>query len=295
MLDPQANPGGIDLTSLHSEPKSVAIVGLSFSAETFIREAMTSPRMNTPYDEVWTINRGIRAIPHDKLFCMDDLRWLAWRDRKGSGGNGYERYLQEETCPIVTSTPYPEFPKSVPYPYNEVLETIQDDVFNVNTISYMVAYAIHIGVRHLYLYGCDFVHPNGNHAEHGGQAVTFLLALGKAKFGMEFYIPNNSTLLYANRIKQVRPGVQLRQPYGYHRRNDLPEELRGVDLGQAPASKGGIDLAAENLRHGAAANIKGSMPAPERREAAQFLVSGLQGALVPAEYPLDEPAEEVLL
>lgn len=277
MLDPQATPGGIDLAPHCTDPKTVAIVGLSFSAEIYIRESMSSARLKSPYDEVWTLNRGIKAFPHDKLFCMDDLRYLAHKDP------AYGEVLKAWPSPIITSTPYPEFPASTPYPYNEVVQTIQDDVFNVNTVSYMVAYAIHIGVRHLYLYGCDFVHPNGNHAEHGGQAVTYLLGLGKAKFGLEYYIPGNSTLLYANRVKQVRPGVQARDPYGYHRRDQLPEELKGINPLQPPAAKGGADIAGEQLRR-RTDNLPGPIPAPDRRAMAQELMV----SSCPAPAPMDD-------
>lgn len=219
------NPEGVLIEPLHTTPEKVALVALGGSMNDHVREQMMTARMKQPYDEIWTLNRGIAGFHHHKLFMMDDMRWLAKRDPHYGG------FMKRHKYPIITSTVYPEFPTAVPYPYVAVHEKIGDDIFNVNTVAYMVAYAIYSGVKELSIYGADFFYPNGSTAESGGQAVAFLLGLGRF-FGMQFRLPASTTLLYANKVKQLAPGRVGRPPYGYHRRDQLSEEEKGIPLNQ---------------------------------------------------------------
>lgn len=220
------NPGGQLVEPLLTRPERVAIVCLGHSMQDFVRESMSTARMKSPYDEVWTLNRGFMGLKHDKLFALDDLRWLAKRD------NAYGKFLRAHDRPIITSTCYPEFPQAVQYPYSEVHEKIGDDIFNVNTVAYMVAYAIMTEVKEVSIFGADFFYPNGSTAESGGQAVAFLLGLGRF-FGMQFKLPGSTTMLYANKVKQMPDGSVGRPPYGYHRRNELTEEEKGAPVNAA--------------------------------------------------------------
>lgn len=217
------------LASMYTQPTSIAIVCLGTSMENFVREAMTTQRLAMPYTEIWTLNRGITSIMHDKMFAMDDLRWLEHKDKH------YGKVLRKHDKPIVTSTVYPEFPTSVAYPYNEVCEFIGDDIFNVNTVSYMLAFALFLrvkagnaGNRHccdtVHIFGADFFYPNGNHAESGGQAVAYLC--GRAKqYDMHIMLPNNTTLMYAHKCMMIN-GKMSRPPYGYHRKAELEDFLK---------------------------------------------------------------------
>lgn len=206
------------LRSMLTRPKSVAIVALGRSMETFVREQMTTQHMCKSYDEVWVVNRGLAATGHDKVFALDDLRWLNKRDKY------YGKKLREHKKPIVTSTVYPEYPTSVAYPYQEVLEFIQDDIFNVNTVSYMLAYALFIGCKSISIFGADFAYPNGNFAESGGQAVAYLCGFAKKMTPepVSIVIPTNSTLLYAHKVVRTPQG-HYRPPYGYHRKEEMKE------------------------------------------------------------------------
>lgn len=220
-LPPIHNPHGVEIVPAMTEPQRVAIVALGGSGTDYVRQIMGSALMAAPYDEVWTLNRGFRGFPHDKLFVMDDLRWLAKKDK------AYGKLLEAHDKPIITSTPYPEFPTAVAYPFEEVRAKLQDDIFAVNTVAYMTAYAIYKGVKELSVFGADFFYPNGSTAESGGQAVAYLLGLAKFH-GMAFKIPNTSTLLYANTVAQMPGGAICRPPYGYHRRKELTPEERGL-------------------------------------------------------------------
>jgi len=213
------NEGGLYLEPLLTRPKKVAIVALGLSSKEFVMEAVgnMSTALRHPFDEVWTLNRGLKAFPHDKLFCMDDFRWLEQRD------TGYAQFLKEHDKPVITSTAYPEYPNAVEYPIDDVGTWLGDDIFCVNTVAYMVAYALSIGVTDLWLYGADFAYPDGNKAESGGQAVTYLLGYGAAKYGLKHYIPSTSTLLYANKLEQTPGGPPRRIRYGYHRKAQVKD------------------------------------------------------------------------
>ena len=215
------NPEGFDASPLMTRPERVAIVALGPSINSFIRETMTDAQMGkSPFDEVWTLNRGVKGINHDKLFVMDDLKWI---EKKAPA---YAKYLRKysKSKHIITTTAYDDYPNAIEYPYQEVLETIKDDIFNRNTVSYMVGYAIHIMVKETSLYGADFVYPNGVTAEEGGQAVAYLLGMMRA-FELTHRIPNDSTLLYANKVRADPQTRVLQRPaYGYHRISEMKKD-----------------------------------------------------------------------
>mgnify|MGYP003134468802 CR=1 FL=1 len=215
--DEIANSEGYDALPLLTRPEKIAIVALGSSIGDYLKEAMSGHGMKTPWDEIWTLNRGVRGIQHDKLFVMDDIAWLEKRDPN------YANFLKEHNKPIITSFAYSDYPRAIEYPLQEVMATIQDDVFTVNTVSYMVAYAIHIGVKELSIYGADFFYPGGNTAEEGGQAVAYLLGMGR-HFGFTHRIPQSSTLLYAHKARQLPNGTVGREPYGYHRKAQIAQK-----------------------------------------------------------------------
>lgn len=208
------NPGGLAVEAMMTRPKSVAIVALGESCSHFVSEMIKlgSTNAEMPYEEVWTVNRGLRTFNHDKLFVMDDLKWLEAKDP------GYAAWLREHPNPIITSTGYFDFPMAVEYPLNQVIGFLEDDIFTVNTVSYALAYAIYIGVEKVYLYGCDFFYPDGNKSEQGGQAVAYLLGLAKGKYGLDYGIPSGSSLLYSNKATIGPNGIARLPYYGYHRK-----------------------------------------------------------------------------
>jgi hypothetical protein len=226
MSKQEANPGGLDYSGLMTRPKRLAIVALGPSAQGFSRRQMSDVGVKKPYDEVWTLNRGMRGFHHDKLFVMDDLRWIEKYRSKA-----YAEYLKAHDKTIITSTAYPEFPTAIPYPLKEVVDFHDDDIFAVNTVSYMVAYALYIGVEEMHVYGADFVYKNGVQVEEGGLAVAYML--GRCKMhGCIHVLTNETTMLYANRVVQREDGSIGRNPYGWHRIKemaDLDAEKKGME------------------------------------------------------------------
>lgn len=228
------NEEGAFVEPLLTRPKKVAIVALGASVQDFLRMMLQSTRTEKPlFDEVWTLNRGLRGIGHDKLFVMDDLEWIRTKKDKV-----YASWLKRHDRPLITSTVYPEYKMAVAYPLHEVMEFIEDDIFTVNTVSYMVAYAMYIGVEVLSVYGADFFYPGGKTAEEGGQAVAYLLGMAAGRKIMVHQIPASSTLLYCNRGKMSPGGSMFRPPYGYHRLDQIKKEKEQVDKARAQAKKG---------------------------------------------------------
>jgi hypothetical protein len=148
---------------------------------------------------------------------MDDLKWL---EKKRTD---YAGWLRNHNKPIITSFAYSDYPMSVPYPLHQVGDFLQDDIFTANSVAYMVAYAMYIGVQDMVIYGADFCYPNGNFAEKGGQAVAYLLGRCKER-GIRFRLPPTSTMLYANEVNVGQEGLGKRTFYGYHRRDELLAE-----------------------------------------------------------------------
>jgi hypothetical protein len=235
-INPEINPGGIDISALLTRPKRVAIVALGPSAQGYMRRSMSNQGVEDPYDEVWTLNRGFAGFHHDKLFCMDDLRWIDKHRNKA-----YATFLKNHDRPIITSTVYPEFPNAVPFPLYECIKFHDDDIFAVNTVSYMIAYALYIGVKELALYGADFIYRNGTVVEEGGLAVAYMLGRCKSHDCIHT-LTNETTMLYANQVKAREDGSIGRTPYGYHRIQEMREMEAGEDMRSAQQKKSAKEI-----------------------------------------------------
>lgn len=188
-------------------PKVVALVALGTSKLSFLSEAMTTGNPRGVADEVWVINKLGVSVKHDMLFRMDDLvQRYKCNDKNYHGGNivgeknvhdTYDEFLRNHDKPIVTSRAYPEYPMSVEYPLEAVINTIGYSYFRT-TPAYAAAFAIHIGVKQLRIYGCDYVYPTDRYTAESGRAnLEFILGIGMT-MGMEVYTPHTTTLLDSN-------------------------------------------------------------------------------------------------
>jgi len=205
-------------------PKNVALVGLGPSWVDFGSTAMRSCYFDCDFhwDEVWTLNAGIRMFQHDKLFAMDDLRVGAKRYPE------YGRLLKEHDKPIFTSVAYPEFPTSVTFPIKEVGAKMGPFAAFDNTAVYAIAYACWSGVRNLYLYGCDFHYVDPSLRERGGQAATYMIGICKG-MGMNINLPPTTTLLAANEITMI-DNKPYRPFYGYLKHPLIEDEELALDI-----------------------------------------------------------------
>ena len=185
-------------------PEVVSIVGLGASKNAFLVEAMTTGNPRGTADEVWAINKLGAVIAHDMLWRMDDLKVkFDCNDKEYSGGNTvpgttihdtWDTFLRNHNKPIVTSKAYPEYPTSIEYPLEKVINTIGYSYFRT-TPAYAAAFAIHIGVKQLRIYGCDYVYPGSAYRAESGRAnLEFILGIGMT-MGMEVWVPPTTTLL----------------------------------------------------------------------------------------------------
>lgn len=149
-------------------PSVVCIVGLGPSGAQY-RQALIPHEPGVPWDEVWAVNTGIRHVPYDLAFVMDDMREY---------GRAYPEYgeaLRRTGGPIITSKCYPEYQRTaIAYPLRQVLATINPRMrrFHGNSIPYLLAYALLIGVRRVLLFGVDFDFGDGHQQERGQSLVS---------------------------------------------------------------------------------------------------------------------------
>lgn len=177
-------------------PNHVVILGLGPSLGSYIEIAK---RMGDRYafaDEVWGINAVGAVVQCDRVFHMDDVAVQEIRARKRPKSN-IARMLdwlrREDMVPVYTSVVRDGYPSLIPYPIDAVVRSCGWAYFN-STAAYAVALAVHLGVKKISLFGCDFTYPNAHDAEKGRACVEFHLGMAAAK-GIEIGIPGSTSLL----------------------------------------------------------------------------------------------------
>ena len=195
---------------IHKNPQSVAIVAMGSSFRTYVQFVANLGRRERAADEVWTVNAMGAVLQHDRLFVMDDigeiLEPLA-RQNHESMPAGLIPMLTTHPGPVYTSKPYPQFPGTVPYPLEDVINAVGNIYFNT-TVAYAMGLAILLEVKEIGLYGCDFTYPDLHVAESGRACVEFLCGIAGAR-GAKITVAGDSTLLGAD----VPIADKL---YGYH-------------------------------------------------------------------------------
>lgn len=180
--------------------KKVALVGFSESSRHL------APFYNEEF-EIWGCNHLYRFIPRGDV-------WFEFHDHKelgakyGDGWPEYEKWLKGQTMPIYMQEQYPEFPSSVRYPLEEILDKFaftESAPANNNgartekprctvksTLSYMLALAIHEDFKEIHIYGVDMILDS----EWWFQRHNLYYFIGWAKGrGVKVVIPTESALL----------------------------------------------------------------------------------------------------
>lgn len=188
--------------ALKPVPEHVSIIGLGPSCAVFFELAKGLGGASAYCDEVWGINAIGDVLRCDRIFHMDDMRVQEARaaERPGSNIAAMVNWLKTHPGPIYTSIPRPEYPGMVPFPLEDVLNAGLDTnggapYFN-STAAYAVAYAVHIGVKKISLFGIDYTMPNAHKAEQGRACVEFWLGIAAAR-GIAITVPEQSSLLDA--------------------------------------------------------------------------------------------------
>lgn len=178
-------------------PDHVLILGLGPSLESYVDLAKRLGGRHAFCDEVWGINAVAGVVQCDRVFHMDDVRIQEIRAaaRPDSNIARMLEWMRRHPGPIYTSRPHPDYPGTVAFPLEDVINSCGMAYFN-STAAYAVAYAVHIGVKQISLFGCDFTYARAHDAEKGRGCVEFHLGIAKAR-GIQVGFPSNTSLMDA--------------------------------------------------------------------------------------------------
>ena len=156
------------------------------------------------------MNTGIRIVPADLAFIMDDLRWYS------EAHPDYGQDIWAAQIPIITNRVYSEHLGRggiMEYPLEDVLAWSRPApaYFHDNSIPYILAYAGMIGVERISLFGVDFSHANVSRVEAGREVATFWLGFLAGR-GVTVEIASSSTLMQTHRRVN---DPEFRPFYGY--------------------------------------------------------------------------------
>lgn len=178
-------------------PDHVVILGLGPSLESYVDIVKRMGGRREFADEAWGINAVGDIIQCDRIFHMDDVRIQEIRAaaRPQSNIAAMLEWMKDHPGPIYTSRTHERYPGLVAFPLEAVLNNLGYGYLN-GTAAYAVAFAIHIGVKKISLFGCDFTYPNAHHAEKGRGCLEYWLGFARAR-GIEIATSGNTSLLDA--------------------------------------------------------------------------------------------------
>ena len=210
-------------------PEYLAIVCLGSSKAAWFQHQLQK-HGDRPFDQVWTVNRGGSVIDHDLLWVMDDLVGEERLDAPyGAWLHGYTT-----TRPLVTSTAYPgRFPMAHALPLVDLLLAHPGRPYFQNSVPYLVAYAVALGVPTVALFGADYTLADGRILEHGLANVEYWLGAARAE-GINVGIPDGASLM-GGKLNEHHP---LGWWYGYPG-NVAPQAVQNHlrDLATAPVER----------------------------------------------------------
>ncbi|MGX9145929.1 class I SAM-dependent methyltransferase [Mesorhizobium sp. 128a] len=179
-------------------PEHVCILGLGPSLEAYVDLVKRLGGRHAFCDEVWGINAVGGVVQCDRVFHMDDVRVQEVRAAAKPDSNIARmlEWLRVHPGPIYTSQVHRRYPGLVEYPLEDVINSCGWAYFN-STAAYAVAYATHIRVKKISMWGFDFTYANSHQAEKGRACVEFHLGIA-AERGIEIGFPAMSSLMDAN-------------------------------------------------------------------------------------------------
>jgi hypothetical protein len=165
------------------KPEKVAIVGTA-----------PSSRMLAPYgDPEWTIwgsspgNTGVSQIPRIDAWFEMHCNFL-WPENKHYG-EPYLQWLNAQSFPVVAQNQL-LIPRAKTYPLKRILKKF-GPYFFTSTFSWMMAYAIDIGVKEMGLWGVDMASKDEYILQRAGGQYFIQLARNQ---GINVFIPPESDL-----------------------------------------------------------------------------------------------------
>ena len=176
-------------------PESVVICGLGPSVRDYLTMCSSLGDRRKLAAETWGINSLGGVLQCDRLFHMDDVRIQEIRAaaRPQSNIANMLGWMRTADVPIYSPRLHPDYPSLVEYPLQDVLNSCGYSYFN-GTAAYALAFAIHLGVKQIGIWGCDYTYPNAHQAEKGRACLEFWIAHGLAR-GLDIRIPDSTSLL----------------------------------------------------------------------------------------------------
>jgi SAM-dependent methyltransferase len=241
LTKPAPVDAGPDPSAYGPAPDHVAIVGNGPSATQFFEIARGLGGASAYCDEVWGVNPIGDVLRCSRVFHMDDLRIQEERAKLNpdSGVAAMVRWLKTHPGPVYTSVVRPGYPGLVAFPLEAFLKRRHDGngsapYFNTTT-AYAIAFAIHIRVKRISLFGIDYTMANRHAAEQGRACCEFWLGVAAAR-GIEITVSDQSSLLDACATDRDRL-------YGYdcvdvqlEERDDGTFDLRMTDRADIPTA-----------------------------------------------------------
>lgn len=163
------------------EAKKVAIVGFA-----------PGSRGKAPFDDttfqIWGVNEVYKTVPRvDVLFELHSRELI-----KDKGGDKHLEWLKTAPIPVFMQEHYPEFPSSIAFPKDKIVQRFGR--YFTNTISWMIAFAIDVGVKELHIYGVDMAADE----EYSVQKPSVEYFIGLARgMGIDVYLPPQCDLVKA--------------------------------------------------------------------------------------------------
>lgn len=165
--------------------KKVAIVGFA--------PTKTLAPYNDPEFEIWGLNDLFEHIPKwDRWFEIHNRKdfQLDTSPTRAEATVNYIEKLKKLDCPIYMVQKYPDIPQSVEYPLQAMIDEFGG--YFTNSISYMIALAIHERFEEIHVYGVDMA-VGTEYNEQRPSCEYFLgIAVGR---GIKIHIPLESDLL----------------------------------------------------------------------------------------------------
>ena len=158
-----------------------------------------SPRLGFLHEplgtEIWTLNNAFKCFTQDELSKF--TRWFQihpkeeWEATNAKGLEDYRNFLNSFNGPVYMDAVHPDYPKSVRYPLEEIIQDLGYDYFT-SSIAYLIALAIFERFDEMILVGIEMVF--GTEYVHERPCVEFWLGVAHAR-GIELRMPEGSTLL----------------------------------------------------------------------------------------------------
>lgn len=147
--------------------------------------------------EIWGVSNVYGQIPKwDRWFELHNLE-----SRKNEQEYpGHYDWLKKQTTPVYMQQRHEEIPASVEYPKQEILDEFGG--YFTNSVSYMIALAIHEGATEIGIYGVDMaINDVGGHSEYAHQrpSCEYFIGLAVGR-GIKVDIPRESDLLKVGRL-----------------------------------------------------------------------------------------------